>query len=302
MSRFFKIKEGYVMRVSDHKVLFIGIMILSFIISIGALAVRGVNYGIDFKGGLSVEAQVPDNTNLEDMRSKLNDAHIGAFSLQEFGNKNTVLIKMELKGNDKEGSEIVNKMKIALGNDIVYRNIENVGPKVGNDLKNDSILAVIFALIAILIYIWFRFDWQFGVCGVIALIHDCVALMGFYAIFHNFDFNIASVCAILMTAGYSINDTVVIFDRINENIRAGKGRILSNLIDVSITETLTRTVLTSFTTLLALACLCIFGRDVIFAYAFPMFIGISVGTFSSIFISAPLLMYTNYKIPTKQEI
>jgi len=302
MSRFFKIKEGYVMRVSDHRALFMGIMILSFIISIGALTFRGVNYGIDFKGGLSVEAQVPDNTDLETLRGKLNDAKIGAFSLQEFGNKNTVLIKMELKGEDKEGAEIVNKMKSALGDDIVYRNIENVGPKVGNDLKNDSILAVIFALIAILIYIWFRFDWQFGVCGVIALVHDCVALMGFYAIFHNFDFNIASVCAILMTAGYSINDTVVIFDRINENIRAGKGKVLTTLIDTSVTETLTRTVLTSFTTLLALACLCVFGGDVIFAYAFPMFIGISIGTFSSIFISAPLLMYTNYQIPTNQEV
>lgn len=296
MSRFFKIKPDFAMHVAQHKGLLLGVMIASLMISLGALFFRGVNYGIDFKGGLSIEAQIPDNTDYNDLRTKIKSAEVGDFSLQEFGNKNTVLIKVESLSNDQAGAKIVNKLKTTLGNDIIYRNIENVGPKVGDGLKHDSMLAVIFALLAILLYIWVRFDWQFGLCGVIALVHDCVALLGFFAIFHSFDFNMAAVVAILMTAGYSINDTVVIFDRINENIKTGKYTSRENLIDLSITETLSRTLLTSFTTILALICLCVFGGDVIFDYSFPMLIGISVGTFSSIFISAPLLLYTNFSI------
>lgn len=296
MSRFFKIKPDFVMHVAQHKGLLLMIMIASLMISLGALFFRGVNYGIDFKGGLSIEAQIPDNTDYNDLRAKIKLAEVGDFSLQEFGNKNTVLIKVESLSDDQAGTKIVSKLKTTLGNDIIYRNIENVGPKVGDGLKHDSMLAVIFALLAILLYIWVRFDWQFGLCGVIALVHDCVALLGFFAIFHNFDFNMAAVVAILMTAGYSINDTVVIFDRINENIKTGKYTSREDLIDLSITETLSRTLLTSFTTILALICLCVFGGDVIFDYSFPMLIGISVGTFSSIFISAPLLLYTNFSI------
>ncbi len=296
MSRFFKIKPDFAMHVAQHKGLLLGVMIASLMISLGALFFRGVNYGIDFKGGLSIEAQIPDNTDYNDLRTKIKSAEVGDFSLQEFGNKNTVLIKVESLSDDQAGAKIVNKLKTTLGNDIIYRNIENVGPKVGDGLKHDSMLAVIFALLAILLYIWVRFDWQFGLCGVIALVHDCVALLGFFAIFHSFDFNMAAVVAILMTAGYSINDTVVIFDRINENIKTGKYTSRENLIDLSITETLSRTLLTSFTTILALICLCVFGGDVIFDYSFPMLIGISVGTFSSIFISAPLLLYTNFSI------
>lgn len=296
MSRFFKIKPDFVMHVAEHKGLLLMIMIASLMISLGALFVRGVNYGIDFKGGLLIEAQIPDNTDYNNLRAKIKSAEVGDFSLQEFGNKNTVLIKVESLNDDQAGASIVNKLKTTLGSDIVYRNIENVGPKVGDGLKHDSMLAVIFALLAILLYIWVRFDWQFGLCGVIALVHDCVALLGFFAIFHSFEFNMAAVVAILMTAGYSINDTVVIFDRINENIKTGKYTSREELIDLSITETLSRTLLTSFTTILALICLCIFGGDVIFDYSFPMLVGISVGTFSSIFISAPLLLYTNFSI------
>ena len=296
MSRFFKIKPDFVMHVAEYKGLLLMIMIASLMISLGALFVRGVNYGIDFKGGLLIEAQIPDNTDYNNLRAKIKSAEVGDFSLQEFGNKNTVLIKVESLNDDQAGASIVNKLKTTLGSDIVYRNIENVGPKVGDGLKHDSMLAVIFALLAILLYIWVRFDWQFGLCGVIALVHDCVALLGFFAIFHSFEFNMAAVVAILMTAGYSINDTVVIFDRINENIKTGKYTSREELIDLSITETLSRTLLTSFTTILALICLCIFGGDVIFDYSFPMLVGISVGTFSSIFISAPLLLYTNFSI------
>lgn len=296
MSRIFKIKNDLCLNVIQNKMKFFIISLLLTVVSIACLSIRGLNYGIDFKGGINLQIQTSGDADLADLRAKLKSAEIGDFSLQEFGAKDSVLIKMENLSSDSQGNEIIKKVKDALGPSVNYRNIENVGPKIGKELKEDSTIAVCLALAMILLWIWIRFDWQFGVCGVIALLHDCIAVLGFFAIFHNFEFNIAAVVAILTTAGYSINDSVVIFDRINENITLQKYNNLTDLINGSISETLSRTLLTSVTTLIALLCLCLFGGDVISSYATPMFVGIAIGTFSSIFVSAPLLTYTNVKI------
>lgn len=302
MSRVLKIKSDIYLRVVENKAKFFAVTLLATIIALGFLFFRGLNYGIDFKGGLNVEIQTMDgDADIAALRSKLNDAGIVGASLQEFGSKNNVLIKMEAMQNDTDGSLVLQKLKDALGPNVKYRNIESVGPKVGKQLQHESAIAVFFALLAILLYIWIRMDWQFGLCGVIALIHDCIIVLGFFAIFHSFEFNIASVCAILMTAGYSINDTVVIFDRMNENIRYQKFKDLTDLINRSISETLTRTILTSGTTIMALLCLCIFGGDVISSYATPMLIGIVTGTFSSIFIASPLLTLIGINLNNKNQ-
>lgn len=303
MSRVLKMKSDIYLRVVENKAKFFALTLCATIVALFFLFYRGLNYGIDFRGGLNVEIQTLDgDADIAALRSKLNDAGIIGASLQEFGSKSNVLIKMEAMQNDTDGSLVLQKLKNALGPNVKYRNIESVGPKVGKQLQNESMIAVFFALLAILLYIWVRMDWQFGLCGVIALIHDCIIVLGFFAIFHGFEFNIASVCAILMTAGYSINDTVVIFDRMNENIRYQKFKDLTDLINKSISETLTRTILTSGTTIMALLCLCIFGGDVISSYATPMLVGIVTGTFSSIFIASPLLTLVGINLNKPQEV
>ncbi len=261
--------------------------------SIGLFTVKGLNYGIDFKGGIMIDVKTPGPANIADMRSTLSGLGLGEVSLQEFGTPNDVLIRLQKqKGGEKAQSAAVAKVKAALGDKVEYRRTEFVGPKVSRELLWDGIMAVGFAILAILVYIWFRFEWQFGACAVIALVHDVFSTIGLFALL-GMEFNLSTVAAILTIAGYSINDTVVVFDRVRENLRKYKSMPLPELLNNSINETLSRTVVTSLTTLLALLALYYLGGGVIRGFSLAMIWGVVVGTYSSICLAVPLLLYLN---------
>jgi preprotein translocase SecF subunit len=271
--------------------------LLLTIFSIGAFVFHGLNFGIDFKGGFVMEIRTPEAADLGAIRAKLNALDIGEIYLQEFGSKKDVLIRVPNHGvTQEEQNAALEKVKTTLGDNVEYRKIEKIGPKVGNELVHDAIFAVILSLFAILVYVWMRFEWQFALCGVIALAHDCIVLLGFYSIFHYFEFSVNAIVALLMTACYSIHDTVVVFDRIRENIQSYRQLSLVDLLNRSINETLSRTILTSFTTVLSLLALCLLGGKVIFDFCFPILIGLIVGTFSSICLAAPMLIFTGLRI------
>jgi len=268
-----------------------GVSLFISIASIVGLFTIGLNYGVDFKGGYLLEVRSEKPFDLSLLRGKLDALGFGEVKLQEAGSPNDVMIRIEKKEDENSTQNVtIQKVKEALGEDVQYRRIETVGPKVSEALKRNGILAVVCALLAMLVYIWFRYEWQFGISGIIALIHDCITVIGFY-VFTGFEFNESAVVAILMTAGYSINDTVVIYDRIRENMRKFKKTSLIDLINRSVNDTLSRTVLTSSTTLIALFSLYFFGGKVIEDLALPMIVGIGTGTYSSIFVSSVLLLY-----------
>ena len=240
----------------------------------------GFNYGIDFKGGLLLEVRTQGPADTAKLRSDLNDVVQGEVTLQEFGGPNDVLIRVERQaGGEAEQLIALNKIKEKLGSSVEYRRVETVGPKVSEDLIRNGIYAIIWALVAMLVYIWFRFEWQFGVCSVITLAHDALIVLGFFAVFQ-FDFNETAIIALLITITYSINDTVVIYDRIRENLRKFKKMPLGELINHSINETLSRTILTSTTTLLPLFGLYFFGSPVIASFSLPIIIGMGAGRVS----------------------
>ena len=265
--------------------------------SLFSFLIKGLNYGIDFKGGYVIEARFDETPDLGSLRSKLTSSYGGDISLQQFGSGgHDVVIKLEKSSKVENSSEeeehaaVINKVKAAIGDKVTYRKVETIGPTVGKELVDNAIKAVILSIIAIAIYIAFRFEWQFAVCGLISLMQDCLCLVGIYSIF-GMEFNATSIVAILTTASYSINDTIVIFDRVRENIKRYKKMEFSELINKSINETLSRTVLTAGTTLLAILSLCVFGGKVIQAFSIPIFAGIAFGTFSSIAVAAPLLLF-----------
>ncbi|MEB3701777.1 Protein translocase subunit SecF [Candidatus Bealeia paramacronuclearis] len=266
--------------------------ILMVAISIATFLFKGLNYGIDFKGGLVMEVRSPGAPfDLGQLRSELHGIVSGEIAFQEFGSAQDILIRIERQpGGDEAQIQALDKVKAALGSAVEYRKVETVGPKVSQDLLHNGLLAIFWSLLAIMVYIWFRFEWQYGLCGVISLLHDCFSILGFYAIF-NYEFNETSIIAILTTATYSINDTVVVYDRIRENLRKYKKMPFKDIINLSLNDTLSRTILTSSTVLMSLLALYFFGGPVIASFSLPIFIGITVGTFSSIFISAPLLLY-----------
>jgi preprotein translocase SecF subunit len=276
--------------------------IIVFLLSIFAFFFKGLNFGIDFRGGFVAEVRMPASKplNMSELREKLTKLDIGEIYLQEFGSQNDVLIRIPSSGETQdEQNKSLEKVKASLGDEVEYRKIEKIGPKVGGELVNNAITAVIISLLAILIYIWFRFEWQFAVCGVVALAHDCVILMGLYSLCHYFEFGINSIVALLMTACYSIHDTVVIFDRIRENMASYRTLSVAELLNKSTNETLSRTVLTSTTTILSLLALCFFGGKVIFDFCLPILFGLTFGTFSSICLSAPLLLFTGIRVDGK---
>ena len=267
------------------------ISIVLIAISIGFFLVRGLNYGIDFLGGILIEVRTTEAADIGAMRGVLGDLDIGEVSLQEFGQPTDVLIRVQRQeGGEAAQQEAVRKVKEALGGGVDYRRTETVGPKVGAELKEAGTYAVLSAIIAMLLYIWFRFEWQFGVGAVVALVHDVVTTIGLWAIL-GLEFNLATVAAILTIAGYSINDTVVVYDRVRENLRKYKKMPLPELLNLSVNETLARTVMTSVTTLLALLALWFFGGEVIRGFTSAMIWGVLVGTYSSICIASPLLIY-----------
>ena len=300
--------EFYKLIPHDTKIDFVGFRKFTYLFSIIVVLTsifffffNGLNFGIDFRGGFLMEIRTQQEANIGELRDKLTKLNIGEVYLQEFGSKNDVLIRIPSNSNETQESQnaSIEKVKEALGDNIEYRKIEKIGPKVGAELVHDAIIAVLISLIAILIYIWSRFEWEYAICGVISLAHDCIALMGLYSVVHYFEFSANSIVALLMTASYSIHDTVVIFDRIRENIISYKSLTIKELLNKSMNETLSRTILTSTTTVLSLLALCFFGGKVIFDFCFPILFGLIFGTFSSICLSAPLLLVTGIKVDGK---
>lgn len=282
--------------VVGKKNIIFGILIAVAVLCLGSIFIQGFNYGIDFKGGLLLEIRTHEPVaDIAKLRSDMGSVVVGEVTLQEFGSPNDILIRVERQpGGDEEQLAALAKIKDKLGTSVDYRRVETVGPKVSADLIRNGVYAVLWALIAMLVYIWFRFEWQFGVCSFITLAHDSLIVLGLFSLFQ-LEFNETTIIAVLITVTYSINDTVVIYDRIRENLRKFKKLPLGELINLSINETLSRTILTSTTTLLSLLGLYFFGGPVIAAFSFPIIVGITAGTISSITVSAPLLLHTGLR-------
>ena len=271
-------------------------------LTIGLFFTVGLNYGIDFTGGTLIEVRATTGpADLAAMRAKLDALHVGEPSLQGYVDKTTaecaasppscVLIRLpEQPGGDAAQQQVVQKVRDALGPGVEYRRTEVVGPSVGGELIRAGVLATVLALGAILIYIWFRFEWQFGIGATIATLHDVVTTVGLFAIFQ-LEFNLTTLAAILTIAGYSINDTVVIYDRVRESMRKYRTMPFRDLINLALNETLSRTILTVSTVALAVLALLFFGGEVLRGFSIAMLWGIVIGTYSSLFIAAPLLYY-----------
>jgi SecD/SecF fusion protein len=250
-----------------------------------------MNFGIDFRGGSSIEVQAKgDAANPGDVRARLDELNVGDVQVQEFGSPRDLLIRIEGQGaGDNAEQSVVEKVRLALQDSYDFRKVESVGPTVSGELAYYGTMGVLASLVAMLIYIWFRFEWQFGLGAVIATVHDVTMMVGLYVV-SGLEFNLTSIAAILTIVGYSINDTVVVYDRVRENLRRYKKMPIEELLDLSMNQTLSRTVLTGMTTLLALISLYLFGGEVIRSFTFAMIFGILVGTYSSIFVAGPLLI------------
>ncbi|MDX1974598.1 MAG: protein translocase subunit SecF [Rickettsiales bacterium] len=265
--------------------------------SIGLLFTKGLNLGIDFTGGILMEIHTEQPADLATMRSLLSSQDFGEVSLQNIGSPNDVMIRIQSSGEGEQAA-IIDKVKTLLAeqmpNAIDYRKIDYVGPTVGDELIQAGTLAVMLSFASIMCYMWFRFEWQYGLGGILALIHDAIMVMGFFAL-TQIEFGLTAVAALLTIIGYSINDSVVIYDRIRENMRRFKKMDVFELLNLSINETLSRTILTASTTLLAALSLLVFGGEVIHSFSAAMVFGVIAGTYSSIYISAPTLIYLNIR-------
>ena len=263
---------------------------------------KNLNLGIDFIGGIMIDAKFENSPDLNLLRNDIDSLSLGNFEIQEFGTSDNILIKLEKQEGDENAQQLaIDKIKNILPPNVDYRRIEYVGPKVGKELQLMGLKAIIFSLIAMFAYIWFRFDgWQFGLGAIIAVVHDVFTTIGFFAI-TQIEFNLASIAAILTIAGYSINDTVVVFDRIRENINKLDNFEFSKLLNKSVNETLARTLMTSITTLIALLSLAILGGDVIRGFIVAMLWGVIIGTYSSIFIASPLIALLGYNAKKSTE-
>ena len=266
--------------------------IIAIVLSLSLLLLKGLNLGIDFNGGTLIEVSTK-NTNIGELREILSP-NFNDVSLQEFGDEKTIIIRLQNE-NNQESIQTVNKVKLLISDKVAeFRRSEFVGPTVSSELLWKGFQAVSFALFAILIYIWLRFEWQFGFGAVVALTHDVLFTLGVLSVL-NIEFSLSTIAAVLTIAGYSINDTVVIFDRVRENLRKFKKLELLDLFNKSINNTLSRTVMTSITTLLALISLYVFGGEVIKPFALTMIIGVLIGTYSSIFIAVPTLLVFKFR-------
>ena len=282
--------------------------ILSFsfaIISIFSLWLKGLNFGIDFKGGLLVEIKLENNIELENLRNNIEALNYGDFTLQKLDNSNdNFLIKIELSSDFLENQKVlITRLKETIQNNfegnIDYRRIEYVGPTVSNELIMTGIIAIVIAIFSMLIYIWFRFELPFAVGAVLALIHDTILTIGMFSI-TSLEFNLSTVAAILLIIGYSMNDTVVVYDRVRENLKKFKKLDTFTLLNKSINETLSRTINTTATTILALLALFIFGGNIIKDFSLAMIWGIVIGTYSSILIATPILLNMKIRIASKE--
>jgi preprotein translocase subunit SecF len=266
---------------------------VSGLLCLGALLLFvfvGLNVGVDFKGGTVITIRTEQAAHLDNLRATLDSLGLGSIELQEFGSPNDVLIRVGTQeGGDAAQQVAVEKVKAALGSGVDYRSVDVVGPKVSGELAEQGIIAVVTAILGILIYVWVRFEWQFAIGAVVSLLHDVLLTIGLFCLLR-IEFNLQIIAAILTIVGYSLNDTVVVFDRIREYLRKYKSMPLADLIDFSLNSVLPRTILTSVTTMLALIALYIFGGEVLRGFTFTMIWGVVVGTYSSIFIASPVLI------------
>lgn len=272
------------------------------LIAAGFLGVtKGLNWGIDFKGGFVINMRLNHGANIHELREKFNPLNLGDVSFKEVGTsgKDVMVVIEKQPGDENAQMEALARIKVALGDGVEYRSIDTVGPKASEELLWNGIIAVTLCLLAMLAYVAVRFQWRFGVCAILSLIHDAFAVMAFY-VFTGLEFNMPGILAILITIGYSINDTVVIYDRVRENLNKFKKMPLIDLLNKSMNETLSRTTITSGTTLLSLICLYLFGGEVIATYSLPILVGIIIGTYSSICLSAPLLIYFDMRATPKE--
>ena len=291
--------KGFRFIPSDTRIGFIRIRMATFILSgllilasVGLFITTGLNYGIDFRGGTLIEIRNKSGpVDLADVRSKVSNIGLGDVQIQEFGAPTDVLIRIEQQpGGEKNQQIAISKVKATLGDSVEYRRVEVVGPTVSGELIQSGAIAVLVAIFSVLVYIWFRFEWQFSVGAVAALVHDVVLTIGLFCLLQ-LEFGLSIIAAILTIVGYSLNDTVVVFDRVRENLRKYKKLPLPELLDLSINDTLSRTILTSVTTMIALLSLYIFGGQVIRGFTFAMIWGVIVGTYSSVALAVPLLLY-----------
>ena len=277
--------------------------LILFVASIIFITIKGLNYGIDFKGGTLIELR-SNNTDASTIRSLLNKMDLGDVNVKKFGKDGDYLIKVEQKSND--GNNVIPKIKTNLSKnletEINFRRVENVGPKVSSELLESGIIAISLSLAAMLFYIWIRFEWQFSIGSIIALFHDVVITLGIFS-FLSLEINLSIIAAVLTIVGYSMNDTVVIYDRIRENLNKYNRLNISEIADLSINDTLARTLITSVTTLLALLSIFILGGEILRGFSFAMILGVIIGTYSSIFVASPMLKFfkVTYKTLEKED-
>ena len=276
------------------------ISLFLMVASIILVLFKGLNFGIDFKGGTLMELRVAsDNVSIGDIRSSFSKLNLGDLNVKEFGKKGDYLIKFEMKEfNDQMNLKIIKEtVTNNLNTEVNFRRIENVGPKVSTELLNSGILAISLALGAMLFYIWIRFEWQFSLGSITAIFHDVLITLGIFSLL-SLEVNLSIVAAVLTIVGYSMNDTVVIYDRIRENLSRFSSLNISEISNTSINETLSRTVITSVTTLLALFSIFLLGGSILKGFSFAMIVGVIIGTYSSIFVAAPILKYLNVSYKT----
>ena len=275
------------------------ISFIAVLVSIFFLFFKGLNYGVDFKGGTLLEIRI-DNPNIEiqDIRNSLKIKDLGDVNVKQFGKKGDFLIKFEKSSseNDQFIGELKGEISKSLNTEVNFRRVENVGPKVSSELLKNGLTAIALSLAAMLFYIWIRFEWQFSLGSIIALIHDVIITLGIFSIL-SFEVNLSIVAAVLTIVGYSMNDTVVIFDRIRENLLKFSKIEINEIANISINETLSRTLITSLTTLLALLSIFILGGEILKGFSFAMILGVIIGTYSSAFVASPVLNY--FKVSQK---
>ena len=276
--------------------------IILLISSIFLITFKGLNYGIDFKGGTLIELR-SENVKVSSIRTTLNKMNLGDVNVKKFGKEGDFLIKIEQQGdNSKLIPKIKQKLSDNLNSEVNFRRVENVGPKVSAELLQSGIIAITLSLAAMLFYIWIRFEWQFSIGAIVALFHDIVITLGIFSLL-SLEINLSIIAAVLTIVGYSMNDTVVIYDRIRENLGKYHKLKVSDIANLSINETLARTIITSITTLLALFSIFILGGEILRGFSFAMILGVFIGTYSSIFVASPILKFfkVSYKTLEKEE-
>ena len=273
--------------------------VIAILISILFLFLKGLNFGVDFKGGTLLEIRVSDaNIKIQNLRDSLTTADLGDVSVKQFGKEGDFLVKFEKNSNENEKfiSELKNKISKKIGSAVNFRRVESVGPKVSGELLKQGVTAIALSLGAMLFYIWIRFEWQFSLGSIIALFHDVIITLGIFSIL-SLEVNLSIVAAVLTIVGYSMNDTVVIYDRIRENLLKYSKINTNEIANISVNETLSRTIITSLTTLLALGSIFLLGGEILKGFSFAMILGVLIGTYSSVFVASPVLNY--FKVTQK---